>query len=170
MGELLPKGQQALEPAADQRLVALVHSAQSDQPSDRTNEASAENSPKNPIGDPAEACQGWLLADIYLLNQYSSHLGKYEVITSLPFSFFCFKVNWAQFFFFLGSFQANYALCHRLSLKSLIFLSNFNLYIIWLLLNSDTNTFTALRHMLAHLFVSLYSFIPFEGMKDQPLK
>ena len=69
MGELLPKGQLAVEPAADQHLVALVHSAQSDQPSDRTNEASPENSPKNPIGDPAEACQGWLLADIYLLNQ-----------------------------------------------------------------------------------------------------
>ena len=38
MGELLPKGQLAVEPAADQRPVALVHPAQSEQPSDRTNE------------------------------------------------------------------------------------------------------------------------------------
>ena len=38
MGELLLKGQLAVEPAADQRLEALVHSAQSDQPSDRTKE------------------------------------------------------------------------------------------------------------------------------------
>ena len=38
MGELLPKGQLAVEPAADQRPVALVHQAQSEQPSDRTNE------------------------------------------------------------------------------------------------------------------------------------
>ena len=48
MGELLPKGQLAVEPAADQHLVALVHSAQSDQPSDRTNEASPETPPKIP--------------------------------------------------------------------------------------------------------------------------
>ena len=34
MGELLPKGQLAAELAADQRLVALVHQAQSEQPSD----------------------------------------------------------------------------------------------------------------------------------------
>ena len=46
MGELLPKGQLAGEPAADQRPVALVHQAQSEQPSDRTNEPSSENSPK----------------------------------------------------------------------------------------------------------------------------
>ena len=58
MGELLPKGQLAVEPAADQRPVALVHPAQSEQPSDRTNEPSPENSPKKTIGDPAEACQG----------------------------------------------------------------------------------------------------------------
>ena len=48
MGELLLKGQLAVEPAADQRLEALVHSAQSDQPSDRTNEPSPENSPNIP--------------------------------------------------------------------------------------------------------------------------
>ena len=48
MGELLPKGQLAVEPAADQRLVALVHPAQSEHPSDRTNEPSPENSPKIP--------------------------------------------------------------------------------------------------------------------------
>ena len=48
MGELLPKGQLAVEPAADQRPVALVHPAQSEQPSDRTNEPSPENSPKKP--------------------------------------------------------------------------------------------------------------------------
>ena len=48
MGELLPKGQLAVEPAADQRPpVALVHQAQSEQPSDRTNEPSPENSPKS---------------------------------------------------------------------------------------------------------------------------
>ena len=35
MGELLPKGQPAVELAANQRLVALVHRAQSEQPSDR---------------------------------------------------------------------------------------------------------------------------------------
>ena len=39
MGELLPKGQPAVELAANQRLVALVHRAQSEQPSDRNQRA-----------------------------------------------------------------------------------------------------------------------------------
>ena len=63
MGELLPKGQPAVELAANQRLVALVHRAQSEQPSDRNQRAITRKLPINPIGDPAEACQGWLLAD-----------------------------------------------------------------------------------------------------------
>ena len=52
MGELLPKGQLAVEPAADQRPVALVHQAQSEQPSDRTNE------PPRRIDSQTTAC--WL--------------------------------------------------------------------------------------------------------------
>ena len=43
MGELLPKGQLAIELAADQRLVALVHLAQSEQPSDRNPRANTLN-------------------------------------------------------------------------------------------------------------------------------
>ena len=49
MGELLPKGQLAVEPAADQRPVALVR------PNQR---AITRKLPKKTIGDPAEACQG----------------------------------------------------------------------------------------------------------------
>ena len=58
MGELLPKGQLAVEPAADQRPVALVHPAQSEQPSDRTNE------PPRRIDSQTTACwlkrEGWV--------------------------------------------------------------------------------------------------------------
>ena len=43
MGELLPKGQLAIELAADQRLVALIHLAQSEQPSDRNPRANTLN-------------------------------------------------------------------------------------------------------------------------------
>ena len=43
MGELLPKGQLAIELAADQRQVALVHLAQSEQPSDRNPRANTLN-------------------------------------------------------------------------------------------------------------------------------
>ena len=39
MGELLPKGQPAVELAANQRLVAFVPRAQSEQPSDRNQRA-----------------------------------------------------------------------------------------------------------------------------------
>ena len=58
-GRIVAEGQQAVDLAADQHLVAPVHSVRSDRPSDQTNEPSPENSHKNPIGDPAEACQGW---------------------------------------------------------------------------------------------------------------
>ena len=57
-GRIVAEGQQAVDLAADQHLVAPVHSVRSDRPSDQTNEPSPENSHKNPIGDPAEACQG----------------------------------------------------------------------------------------------------------------
>ena len=43
MGELLPKGQLAIELAADQRLVALIHLAQSEEPSDRNPRANTLN-------------------------------------------------------------------------------------------------------------------------------
>ena len=66
MGELLLKGQLAVEPAADQRLVALVHSAQSDQPSDRTNEPSPENSPNIPSAVLLKHAK----ADCQLINIY----------------------------------------------------------------------------------------------------
>ena len=48
MGELLPKGQLAIELAADQRLVALIHLAQSEQPSDRNPRAITRKLPKIP--------------------------------------------------------------------------------------------------------------------------
>ena len=62
----------------------------------------------------------------------------------------------------LGSFPASYALCHLA--QALLIEPHFlcNLHIISLL-NSDANTFAALSHIFAHLFVCLYSFIPCEG-------
>ena len=71
MGELLPKGQLAVEPAADQRLVALVHPAQSEHPSDRTNEP-----PRRTDSQPT-ACwkkrEGWVGFDASQISvaQYS---------------------------------------------------------------------------------------------------
>ena len=54
MGELLPKGQLAGKPAADQ-LPVTRHSAQSDQ---RQTERTSQHQklPQKPIGGPAEAC------------------------------------------------------------------------------------------------------------------
>ena len=76
MGELLPKGQPAVELAANQRLVALVHRAQSEQSSDRNQRAITRKLPINPIDDPAEACQGRLLADKIDIPILSSQFPK----------------------------------------------------------------------------------------------